>query len=254
MNKKSFMLIGGVAAGAGTVMLAKSLAAKRPVERVGHHNGVEIDEIAESYSRMTGLPPFQIFVKWLAKRALWGVQGGKVLDIGAGPGWLALEMARQSPHAEVVGVDPSDGMVTLAYQNLWWSPVDVRERMQFQRGEAELLPLPDHSFDLVVSTLALHHVKNPVRMFNEIARVLKPGGRFMVFDMRRDMGEAPWFFLWIGRNLAPKGIRDLNEPLASRDASYTPAEVSNMAWQAELPPWRVATGPFWLSLENMDTP
>ncbi len=255
MKKRNLALILGGAT-VGTVMLAKSVASKRPVERITtSHRAMEEGDLARSYARFSSLPIAKPFIQSLASRALRGVNGaGKVLDIGAGPGMLAIELAKRVPNAQVVGVDPSDEMVNLAYGSVWHAPAEVRQRVQFEKGSAELLPFPDQSFDLVVSTLALHHVKEPIKMFNEVSRVLKPNGRFMIYDSRRDMGDLTWFGLWLARNLAPKKIKETNEPLASRDASYTPAEVSNMAWQSNLPLWRVATGNFWLSLENMDSP
>ena len=255
MKKRNLALILGGAA-VGTVVLAKSVASQRPIERItSGHRAMEEGELARGYAKFSSSPIARPFVQSLANRALRGVNGaGKVLDIGAGPGMLAIELAKRAPSAQVMGIDPSDEMVSLAYGNVWHAPAEVRERVQFQRGSAELVPFPDKSFDLVVSTLALHHVKEPIKMFNEVARVLKPNGRFMIYDSRRDMGDLTWFTLWLARNFAPKKVRETNEPLASRDASYTPAEVSNMAWQSDLPLWRVATGNYWLSLENMDSP
>lgn len=254
MKKKDLALIVSGAT-LGTIVLAKSVASRRSIERIptGHH-AIENDELARGYAKISAFPITRPLVQSLATRALRGVNGsGKFLDIGAGPGLLAIELAKGAPKTRVTGIDPSDAMINLAYENVWHAPGPIRERVQFQRGSAELLPFPDKSFDLVVSTLALHHVTDPIKMFNEVSRVLRPNGRFMLFDMRRDMGDLAWFTLWLARNLAPARVREANEPLASRDASYTPAEISNMAWQSDLPLWRVATGNFWLSLENMDT-
>ncbi|MBM2826820.1 MAG: putative methyltransferase [Dehalococcoidia bacterium] len=237
----------------GAALWATSARDKRSKDRIASRGPIESPEAAEAYAKVAALPPYRMLTNWLASRALWGVKGGRALDIGCGNGWLALELARRRPDMEVVGMDASDAMVAQAFRNAWDS--EARERVSFQRGNGELIPFPSSSFDLVVSTLSLHHFGDLPQVLSEIARVIKPVGRFMLMDLRRDMGVVPWLCLWATtRFLAPKALKEVGEPLTSRDASYTPSEVTAIAWRSPLPPWRVASGPFWLCLENMESP
>lgn len=101
----------------------------------------------------------------------------RVLDIATGGGHTALAFA---PHvSEVIATDLTAPMLQAAEAH-------ARERgvsnVRFQWADAEDLPFPDASFDLVTTRIAPHHFPNPQRYVNEVARVLRPGGRFLLND------------------------------------------------------------------------
>jgi ubiquinone/menaquinone biosynthesis C-methylase UbiE len=121
--------------------------------------------------------------------------GETVLDVGCGTGTLAIEMARRVGRAgRVAGVDPGTqqiarARVKAARRHL---PID------FQIGVIEHLAFPDQSFDVVFSTLMMHHLPAGLKRqgLAEIARVLKPGGRLVIADFthRSDrQGQAARF-------------------------------------------------------------
>ncbi len=101
-----------------------------------------------------------------------------VLDIGTGPGVLLAELARLRPDLTLTGVDLSSDMVAAALRNL--APFGGRTIVKV--GDAARLPLDDDSFDLVVSSLSLHHWDAPEAAVPELARVLRPGGRVCIYD------------------------------------------------------------------------
>ena len=105
-----------------------------------------------------------------------------VLEIGSGPGELALEIGRRLPGGEVVGIDLAEAMVDRATKRA--GAERLEDHVRFQVADAAALPLPDSSFDVVVSTLSLHHWSDPAAVFAEIARVLRPGGSALVYDLR----------------------------------------------------------------------
>lgn len=105
---------------------------------------------------------------------------GTLLEIGSGPGRLAVRLAREVPDLAVIGVDISDAMVERAARRA--DGAGLSERVRFEVGNVDALPLSDAEFDGVVSTLSLHHWPDPVRGLSEIHRVLKPGGEARVYD------------------------------------------------------------------------
>lgn len=106
----------------------------------------------------------------------------RVLEIGSGPGEVALEIARRLPLASVLGVDLADAMVDRARQRA--RDAGVHARVEFTLADAANLPIPDGSFDIAVSTLSLHHWAEPGAVFAELGRVLRPAGVALVYDLR----------------------------------------------------------------------
>ena len=107
---------------------------------------------------------------------------GKVLDVGAGPGVLARDIARSFPRLQVYGVDLSTDMIQLARERT--RQEQLNERVQFDIGDVRQLPYPDHSFDVVVSTISMHHWHELEQPLRELYRVLRPGGRLWIYDAR----------------------------------------------------------------------
>ncbi len=109
--------------------------------------------------------------------------GEQVLDVGCGTGTLAIEVARQVGRAGcVAGVDPGIQQIARACAKAARRHVPI----DFQIGIIEQLPFPDQTFDVVLSTLMMHHLPAPLKRqgLAEIARVLKPGGRLVIADFK----------------------------------------------------------------------
>ncbi|MGH8836969.1 MAG: class I SAM-dependent methyltransferase [Actinomycetes bacterium] len=104
--------------------------------------------------------------------------GGAVLDIGTGPGVLLVELAARRPDLTLTGVDLSADMIAAATRNL--EPFGARARVRV--GDVTSLRFPDRSFDLIVSSLSLHHWDHPEAAVPELARILRPGGRVCIYD------------------------------------------------------------------------
>ena len=106
---------------------------------------------------------------------------GEVLEVGSGPGRLAVRLAREGPGMMLTGVDISEAMVERAARRA--AGAGLSERVRFEVGDVGALPLPDQEFDGIVSTLSLHHWSDPASGLAEICRVLKPGGEARIYDL-----------------------------------------------------------------------
>jgi len=118
--------------------------------------------------------------------------GEQALDIGCGTGTLALEMAHfLSPGGSVTGVDPGAQQIARARAKAARRHV-LQVSIEFQVGVIEQIPFPDQSFDVVFSTLMMHHLPTPLKCqgLTEIARVLKPGGRLVIADFAHRQERA----------------------------------------------------------------
>jgi len=110
--------------------------------------------------------------------------GDIVLDVGCGTGTLAIEAQQYVGVAgHVAGIDPGTQQIARARSKAArrYLPVD------FQIGVIGHLPFPDASFDVVLSTIMMHHLSDRLKRegLAEITRVLKPGGRLVVADFKR---------------------------------------------------------------------
>ena len=101
----------------------------------------------------------------------------RVLDVGAGTGYLLGLLARRLPEAqELAGVDPAPAMVAVARDRA------ADERLRFTEGTAERLPAADGRYDLVVAVTSFDHWADQAAGLAECARVLAPGGHLVLAD------------------------------------------------------------------------
>lgn len=118
-------------------------------------------------------------------------QGGDMLEVAPGPGFVAIEMAKGGTY-RVTGLDVSRTMVELAQRNAADAGVDVA----FRQGNASAMPFADESFDLLACSAAFKNFSEPHKALEEMYRVLRPGGTALVLDLRRDvpMSEIRRYF------------------------------------------------------------
>jgi SAM-dependent methyltransferase len=214
------------------VLLAGAVAAAVAVVRHGRRaptghsvqGGILIGDAAV-YDALSRLLLGSLFERIAADVAAVAPDGARVLEVGCGPGRLSIRLARQH-RFEVTGLDLDPAMVERARANANCLGSGGERRPSFVVGDAASLAFADGSFELVVSTFSMHHWADATAGLAEIARVLRPGARALVWDFRP--GARPH----------PFGPRHAHMPDPVEHARGSPLRVVNATpWRW---PWRVA--------------
>ena len=158
-----------------------------------------------------------------------GISQGNVLEIGPGPGYVGLEWLKQaSPSSTLTGCEISHNMVQLAEKNA--REYGLESRTTYVECNSMQMSFQDNSFDAIFSNGSLHEWEDPIRVFNEIDRVLRPGGLFCIADMRRNVNPLLKWAIYC--TTKPKEIRP--GFLTSLAAAYTVEEIQHLLDQSNL--------------------
>ena len=193
---------------------------------------------ADAYSFMARINPvLQGFYKTIADEVCIELPTGRILDVGTGPGNLVFEIAKRSPQLEIIGIDISPSMIKIAGNKAM--RMGFSKQLKFQVANAADLPFEDEYFDLVISSLSLHHWANPIKSINEIHRVLKQNGRAWIYDIRQDTSNAVnaqvrekygWFisflFLNIVRMHSSVNLGKIEQIVSSPEISFDKKSVA----------------------------
>lgn len=135
---------------------------------------------ARWYDLMDRLVPFGRAIREKLVEIAAPAPGERALDVGCGTGALAVRLAVGVGGGEVHGIDASPEMIEVAKGKA----ARAGARVRLQVAVVEALPFPDASFDLVTSSLMLHHLPGAVKRqgLAQVRRVLRPGGRFVAVD------------------------------------------------------------------------
>ena len=111
---------------------------------------------------------------------------GAFLDLCCGPGWLAIHVASGKPEVDAIGIDHSSTMLGYAQRNRGSSL-----NITFQNMDASQIIYPAHTFAAAAAIQAAHHWTQPGAILAEVHRVLKPGGRFYLYEADSELDQVP---------------------------------------------------------------
>jgi len=159
---------------------------------------------------------------------------GCALEIGSGPGYEGLEWLMKTEDTILKSLDVSKYMVALAEKNA--REYGLEGRAEFRVGDPSKIPYANSYFDAVFSINSLHEWTRPKEVFDEIERVLRPGGKYFICDLRRDINPLIKCFNSLCLLSGDKETR--NGFTSSVDASYTHREITNLLEETKLEGWK----------------
>lgn len=190
----------------------------------------------EAYAAADFSQSDQALVEWIAQRFPAGL-GDRVIDLGCGPGNIALLLVQRWQQIEVVGVDGAPKMLALAQDHGKCLGSDQARRLHWQQACLPDPTLPG-GFSAVVSNSLLHHLHEPAVLWDCIKQVAAPGCVVVIHDLRRPHREEELQQL-VERHAAtapPVLKRDYE---ASLRAAFNAEEVQQQLQQAQLPQLKV---------------
>jgi ubiquinone/menaquinone biosynthesis C-methylase UbiE len=170
---------------------------------------------------------------------------GCVLEVGSGPGYLGIDWLVRTSNTRLVGLDISPDMVAIAGKHT--REFGLADRAVHLLGSADAIPFEDSAFEAVFTSRSLHEWLNPYRVFAELWRVLKPGGKLYVSDLRRDLSHKACSFLnqRINSDLIRETLR------ASIGAAYTMNDITALLAKAEFDECKVVETLFGLQVAGV---
>lgn len=139
-------------------------------------------EEARDYDTMDHSTVNRVFVDdFLAVYAV--APPGPILDVGTGTGQIPLELCRRQPTCQVTAIDLADHMLTVGRDHV--RRAGLEGRLRLERWDAKDMPCADAAFAAVMSNSIVHHIPEPIAVFVEMVRVLRPGGVLFVRDLLR---------------------------------------------------------------------
>jgi demethylmenaquinone methyltransferase/2-methoxy-6-polyprenyl-1,4-benzoquinol methylase len=141
------------------------------------------DMIAPRYDLLNRLMSFGVDQRWRNKTvdALELKSGSRVLDLATGTADLALKVLQRHPDTQVVGVDPSEGMLEVGRRKV--AAKGLTRVCELKVGDAQALPFEDKSFDGLCMAFGIRNVPDRALALREMARVVRPDGRIAILEL-----------------------------------------------------------------------
>ena len=157
---------------------------------------------------------------------------GTVLDLGCGPGDITFRFARAFPHCTIHGIDGSEAMLQCGY-DIFNPEDDIKKRVEFIHGLLPYADLPLSKYDVIISNSLLHHLEDPMVLWNTVRKYAAYGTLVFIMDLMRpeDKAEARRLMYLYTSNEPDVLQRDFYNSLL---ASFEPGEIRGQLKDAGL--------------------
>jgi len=152
---------------------------------VSHERVFSSKDYAENYAKQHWKMAEKFGQDYGQKLAAQKFSGGKIIDVGCGFGATNLALAQRFPDSDILGIDLSEPLLDIAVEAA--KEANLSGRVRFEPADVQQIPYPENTFDVAININMLHLVDDPIRMLNEIERVLVPGGYLFISDLRRSL-------------------------------------------------------------------
>ncbi len=116
------------------------------------------------------------------------VKNALVLDLGTGTARIPIILSNLRPDCQITAIDLAPSMLKIAQKNV--DLAHKKEQIKLELADSKNLNYQNNSFDLVISNSLVHHIPNPLELFMEIDRVVKPRGQILIRDLFRPQSQA----------------------------------------------------------------
>lgn len=183
------------------------------------------DNIAPAYDFMNRAMSFGIDKLWRKKAvSIIKRHGGKnMLDVATGTGDLAINMGKSMPDARITGIDLSEKMIGCGLAKIRSAKLD--DRIQLMQADCLDLPFDDNSFDVITVAYGVRNFEKLQQGYNEMARVMKPGGMLVVIELSTPTSRwvLPFYKLYT-RHIIPMVGRIVSKDV--RAYTYLPESIA----------------------------
>ena len=140
------------------------------------------DTISGNYDDLNRLISFGTDLKWRKKvlKHIINHQPESILDIATGTGDLAIKFAEKTKASKIVGLDLSEGMLSVARKKV--NDTELENKVEFIKGDSEALPFDENSFNAITVSFGIRNFDNLEKGLSEIFRVLKPNGALIILE------------------------------------------------------------------------
>jgi len=175
------------------------------------------DNISGKYDLLNRILSMGIDVRWRKKvvKSVKKANPKKVLDIATGTGDLAIQIAK-STQAQITGFDLSAGMLEVGRKKVTKEKLD--DRIEMIQGDAENMPFENNSFDVITVAFGVRNFENLKKGLDEIYRVLKPGGKFIILEFSQpESFPMKQLYAFYSKNILPK----IGKQISKDESAYT---------------------------------
>jgi len=200
--------------------------------------------VAKWYAGLTkkSLKDFEALAQRIAQQL---PPGSRVLEVAPGPGYFAIELAKLGDY-RIAGLDISETFVDIARANA----VAANVRVDFRQGNVSAMRFPGSRFDFILCRAAFKNFSQPAEALAEMHRVLKPDGRALIIDLRRDASKQS-----VGQAVDAMNLGSVNRVITKLTfrfmllrRAYTKAEFAELASHSKFAGVEVTESPLGLEV------